>query len=178
MPCLFHLIERQGKGLREGRLGQPRRDADAQRPRRQLEQGKTPLGIQPIEQRGQSGMDSGARHRGKCRDGLAQPRRGGRPVGLGPEQADRLGRIADIVARQGEQHRIDPLPDQRPHRRGFHRWKIQPAGQGGQRPASVGIGCKAQIGRDQLQLAVAGPRVDQAVDEGAKILHAQSSSSS
>ena len=57
-----------------------------------------------------------------------------------PQQRDRLGGVADIVAAHPEQHRIDPFLDQRADDGRLHRRQIEIAGQRRHRPAAIGIG--------------------------------------
>src|SRR3546814_7151588 len=89
-------------------------------------------------------------------------------------KAGRLRRIADIIARKGEQDRIDALHEQIADGRPLHRRKVEAAGERRQRPASIRVGCRAKIISDQLQLAVATARIDQRINEGGEALHPQS----
>ena len=44
---------------------------------------------------------------------------------LGPQQRNRFGHVADIVAAHVKQHRVDPLLGDRPHRRALHRRDVE-----------------------------------------------------
>ncbi len=95
-------------------------------------------------------------------------------IAFRPEQARRLGGVADIIARQLEQHRVDAFHQQVADRDGLDRRKVEPVGQRSQCPAAIRIRRLAQIIGDELQLAVAAARIDQRVDQGGKALHRKS----
>ena len=54
---------------------------------------------------------------------------GGSPSRLRPEQRDRLGRVADIVAAHMEQHRVDPLLGEAADRGALDVRNVERAGQ-------------------------------------------------
>jgi hypothetical protein len=111
----------------------------------------------------------------------ASARRGGAPAGdptgLGPQQCDGLGGVADIVARQPVEHRVDVGLEQLGEDAAQRQAHEQAVGQGGQRIAAVGIGRVAEVVGKRVELAVARRRVDEAVDEPGEGLHHSSSSS-
>ena len=84
---------------------------------------------------------------------------------LGPQQSDRFGHVADIVAAHVEQHRIDPLLCNRAHRRALHRRDVERSGQRREAIAAVGIGRFLEVIADQLELGVARARVDEIVEQ-------------
>src|SRR3546814_5815218 len=51
MPIFLDIVDADAEGLRESRLGEARRNADAHRAGCQLEQRKAPGGVEPVEQR-------------------------------------------------------------------------------------------------------------------------------
>ena len=173
VPDLLDRLDFDPETLRERRLRQPRRDADAQRPRRELEQRIARLRVEPVHQFGHHPWGVGAREAVEAVDDLGERRRGARLGGerIGPEQRHRLGEIADIVVAHVEQHRIDAVLDQRADQLGLHRLQVEPAGQRGKRPAAIGVGGRLQIVADQPQLGVARPRVEQGVEERGEGLH-------
>ena len=105
------------------------------------------------------------------RDDLVE-RRSGRPHGrLRPQQRDGLGRIADVVARQLVEHRVDPVAISSPSARRKGRRGKEPVGQRRQRVAAVGIGGGAEIFDQQRELAVARGRGRQPVENVGEALH-------
>ena len=89
----------------------------------------------------------------------------------GPQQRDRLGRVANIVATHPEQHGVDPRLDEGSNLRGLYAGQVEIAGQRRHRPAAIGIGRRMQIIDDQLELRIAPPRVDQRIEKRGKGLH-------
>ena len=110
VPMLFHIINGNIEGLGKGHLGQPRRNPDPHGPGRQFQQGIAAIGIEPVEQGRKLGIHRCAGHRRQGGNRFADARRW-RHISrrFGPEQADRFRRIADKVARQGEQFGVGPL---------------------------------------------------------------------
>ena len=180
MPHFFDLVGIDAESLAQRGLGEPRRDADAQPAGDQLEQRIAPLGIEPVEHPGEQlrrRLPPGALqlfdHAGQVKFAL-------RAIGrlVGPDQRHGFGGIADEIARQAKQHRIDPRFGERADRCRFDPGNVKPAGQRGQRKPASGIGGGAEIVRHQRQLGVARPSVNQSVDQGGESLHPSSSSSS
>jgi hypothetical protein len=167
---LLHVFvaERSGRGL-----GEPRRHADAQRAGDKLEQRPAPGLVELIEParelRGQLRL---AEHRDR-RDHVGQRQlRIGTMVRIGrPHQRDGFRRVADIVARQAEQHRVNPLRDQRAQHIRLRILERQRTGERGERIATVGIGCVAEIVRHQPQLVVATGLIRQTVEQFGEALH-------
>ena len=93
-----------------------------------------------------------------------------------PDQRDGLGGVADIIARQVEQHGIDPRPEQlgqdAPHRQP----EEQAVGERGEREAAVGIGRLGKIIGHQAELVVARRRVSESIEQRGEGLHWSSSS--
>ena len=116
----------------------------------------------------------------RCRVSTTSPRAGGGSAsGLRlPDQRQGLGEVADIVVGEAEQLLADLLLAKAAQQSGFGRREIEPAGQGRQRPAAVGIGRLAQIGLDQPKLGVARGLEGERVEEAGEGLHQASSSSS
>ena len=156
----------------DGGFGQPRRHADAQAAGDELEQRPAPGLVERIEparqllrqlrlaERGQRFDDGG--------EGLHSPPLAGAPDrgssgGCRPHQRDGFGKIADIIVGQFEQHRIGALGDQAADQPGLGVRKAQSAGERGERPAALGIGCRAEIIGDQPQLGVARRLIGEAV---------------
>ena len=92
-----------------------------------------------------------------------------------PHQRDGLGKIADIIVRQLEQHRIGALGDQAADQAGLGVRETQRAGQRRERPAALGIGRRAEIIGDQPQLVVARRLVGEAVEKFGEAVHASAS---
>ena len=172
MPVLLDLVDRHVESLREGGLRQAARYADAHPAGRQFEQRIATRGIEPVEQPGKFRHHALACHGREQVDRFADTWRRGRIGGGGPQQARRLRRVANEIAAQRPQHRIDPLLHQIADRRAFDSRKVQPVGQRCQCPAAVGIGGGTQKLRDEPQFLVAGARVDQRIDQGGEFFHA------
>ena len=142
-PCQISStsIDRLAADIGDGLLGEPRRDADAQRAGQQLQE-------RPAARRSRgrpasaSGWPASGSCVARCRrvDDLAERRRrsGGR-IGL-PDQRQRLGEVADIVVGEVEQFRADLVLAEAAQQRGLGGGEVEPAGERGQRPAAVGIG--------------------------------------
>jgi len=91
--------------------------------------------------------------------------------GIGPQERDGLGHVADIVAAHGEQHRIDPFLGHRSNLRRLYRRDVERAGQRSKRDAPVGVGRFPEIIADQLQLRIARPGVGQVIEQLGKGAH-------
>src|SRR5690606_17987943 len=100
-----------------------------------------------------------------------------RAVTFRPDQRSRLGEVADEVIGKGEQNRIRPLRDQPAHEGGLGRRESELAGDRGQSPASIGVGCRGEILAEQPDLAVTGRREDEGVEKTGERLHSPSSPS-
>ena len=134
-----------GRHVGQRGLGEPRRDADAQRAGDQLEQRPAAGGIERVE----PAADERRQHLWRCvARSVRRPRRApasGRslpPAGCGQISATVSAQVADIVVATAEQHRIDRARHQlaRGCARLGHGADGSAAGQRGQRLAAVGIG--------------------------------------
>ncbi len=176
VPHLLDRIDVEPEGLCQCRLGEAGRNADAQLAGRELQQGVAAAGVEMVEHLRQRRRRFRAAEtlqplddRRDAQAAVVDLRRLLDP--LRPEQRDRLGHVADIVPAHIEEHRIDPLLDDRADRRRFDAGQVELAGQRRHRPAAVRIGRTAEIIADQLQLAVARARVDEGVEQLGEIAH-------
>jgi len=88
-----------------------------------------------------------------------------------PEQAGGFRRVADEVAAQRPQDRVDPFLEEVADGRGFHGREVEAAGQRGERPAAIGVRRIAQVPGNQAQFLVAAAGVDQRVEQGGEGFH-------
>ena len=93
-----------------------------------------------------------------------------------PDQRRGLGQIADVVVREREQDRIDPLLHEAPDQRRLGLAEGETAGHGGQRPAALGIGRAGKKILEQAQLGVAARLVGESVEKVGEVVHAEASS--
>ena len=175
MPNLLHRLHIQAETLRQPGLGQPRRDADAQCAGGEFDEGITALHIQPIEQRRDRHRCLPARQTGKL--GYHFVERGcwwlfARRIR--PKQRNRFRHVANEIMAEGKQRCVHPFDHQRLQHAGLHRLQIDRAGERRQRPATIGIGRRREIIRDQPQLGGAAARVEQRVEQAGKGFHRQS----
>ena len=176
VPHFLDIGERYAGPLRKRGLGEPRRDTDAERSGQELQQRPAPSGVEPVEPARQQRRHlhrQGRLHR------LDDGREPGRLTGARlawPDQGNGLGRVADIVARQVEQHGIDAYREHVGQDAAKRQPEEQPVGECGQRIAAVGIGHGSEIIGQQLELVVARRRVSEPVEESGEILHWSSSS--
>src|SRR6516225_6542557 len=98
-------------------------------------------------------------------------RGGGRRSINRPHQRDGLGEVADIIVRKFEQYRIGALRNQRADETCFGMWEAECAGERRQRPAALGIACRAKIVDHQPQLIVAARLVSEAVEQLGEAVH-------
>ncbi len=179
MPDLLHLADRDPAHVRRRLLGQPRRHPDPQAPGQQLQQRPAAGGVQGVQPGLDQPLDLGARGRTQGVDHLRQLRLA---VGAGnrgpdpprPNQGHGLGQVAHIVIGPGEQHRVHPRLHRPPDKGRLGRVETQRPGQGGQGPAAIGIGRRAQIVAHQHQLGVAGSGEGQPVQKLGESAHAPS----
>ena len=99
------------------------------------------------------------------------PKAGGGRIINRPHQRDGLGEVADIIVRKFEQYRIGALRNQRADETGFGMWEAECAGERCQRPAALGIACRAKIVDHQPQLIVAARLVSEAVEQLGEAVH-------
>ena len=111
MPDLLDVGERHFGPFGERGLGEPRRDADAERPGKELEQRPALRRIETIEPMRQEARDLRRHGPLQLLHNVVKPRGLYRRIGAWPDQRDGLRRIADIVAREAEQHRVDARLD-------------------------------------------------------------------
>ena len=178
VPHLLDVGQLVAAHLRQRRLGETRRDADARRAADQLQQRPAPAHVEAVEEVADDGGDVVARGELQRRDDLGEARGGAAGPAVGPQQRDRLGRVADVVARQLVEHRIDLVGHQLAERTPQRQARKQAVGERRQREAAVGIGRLAEILDQQPELAVARRRRRQAVEQVGELLHPYSPSSS
>ncbi len=176
MPDLFDIGEIDARPLGERGLGEPPRDADAQRPGQELEQRPAARRVERIEPAGKQGRGLGGWRRLQRLDDRGEPRRLRAFRPSRPDQRDGLGRVADIIARQVEQHRIDARSKQigqdAPHREP----EEQSVGERCERIAPIRIGRRGEIAGKQAKLVIARRRISQPVEKLRERLHWSSSS--
>jgi hypothetical protein len=143
MPDFFHVVHRHIAQHRHSRLGEPRRNADAQRPGQQFQQRPPARFIEFVEKareprrklrfpRASQRLDDlGKRWR---RRSVVQTFRFGRP-----EQRDRLGQIPHEIVAEGEQFRVDPFGDETTHESRSNAGDRQRARHRGERQAPIGV---------------------------------------
>jgi hypothetical protein len=108
----------------------------------------------------------------------ASPACGGGKARRRPHQRDRLGKIADIVVGELEQHRIGAFSDEAADQSGLGVRKSERARQCRQRPAALRIGRRAKIVRHQTELGVARRLVGEAIEQLGEAVHSSSPSRS
>src|SRR3546814_3781846 len=87
MPIFLDIVDADAEGLRESRLGEARRNADAHRAGCQLEQRKAPGGVEPVEQRREIAHCAEPSHVRQRIDRFRPCGRVRRLFGAGPEKA-------------------------------------------------------------------------------------------
>ena len=176
MPDLFDLGERHFRPFGEPGLGEPRRDADAERSGQELEQRPALGGIEPVQPIGQEARHL-ARHGAlQLLHDVVKPRRLHRRLGSWPDQRDGLGGIADVIAREAEQHRIDTGFDHLGKDAAERQPEEQPVSERCERPAAVRVWRRGKIIGEQAQFVVARRRIGEPVQEFRELLHDSSSS--
>ena len=89
---------------------------------------------------------------GDCDRGIVRFGHAGRRGG--PEQGNRLGHVADIVAAHVEQHGIDPLLGDSAHCSAFDRRNVERTRKCSKAIAAVRVGRLPEVIADQLELSV------------------------
>ena len=176
MPDFLDVGERHFRPFGERGLGEPRGDADAERSGEELEQCPALGGIEPIEPMRQEARDLRRHGPLQLLHDVVKPRRLYRRIGAWPDQRDGLGGVADIVAREPEQHRVDARLDHLAEDAAERQAEEQPVGECGECPAAVGIRRRGKIIGEQTQLVVARRRIGEPVQEFREALHDSSSS--
>ena len=179
LEAVPHLLDRfdfEPEGVGQRLLGEPRIDPDAKRAGRQLEQREAARCIEMVEHRRQRLRRIEPRRRAQPLDRVGDADR--RVIDLrrlarrlGPQQRDRLGHVADIVAAHVQQHRVDPLFGDGADRRALDCRDVERAGQRRKAVAAVGVGRFLEIIADQLELGIARARVDEIVEQLRKGAH-------
>ena len=143
LRCHWRLAAELGDRL----FGEPRRSADAQRARDELQKRPAAGFVQPVEKRGEDARQIDlASLRSGCATTSASDRRRAAARRSRPEQGDRLREIADEIIGEIEQDRIDALARSALWIRPGLAWrKDERAGQRRERKAAVGIGRGAEI---------------------------------
>ena len=175
VPHLLDPLDVEPEGVGQRLLGEPRRNADAQRAGGELEDGVAPRRVEMVEHFLEHARGVGAARGGQSLDRVGQAHAAivevGLAVGRGPQQRHGLGHVADIVAAHLEQDGVDALLGERADHRRLDRGNVERAGQRGERQPAVGIGGVLEISADQPQLAVARAGVDEVVEELAEGAH-------
>ena len=110
VPDLLHLIDRLAADIGSGLLGEPCRDADAQRAGQELQERPAARRIEGVQPALQDGRRLGLRGALQGFDHFAERgRRPGGRIGL-PDQRQGLGEVADIVVGEVEQLRRRSCP--------------------------------------------------------------------
>ena len=172
VPDLFDLGDVDAAMGGERGLGEAGRDADPQRAGHELEKGEAALGVEAVEPAADERRRVPGGGRQQRRGDRGEPGRGQVAAGaVGPEQRHGLGAVADIVARQAVQHRIDEGRDELGEDAAVGEAQRQAVGEDGQGIAAVGIGGGAEIVGDEPQFGVARCGIDEAVDKLGEALH-------
>ena len=146
VPDLFDLGDVDAAMGGERGLGEAGRDADPQRAGHELEKGEAALGVEAVEPAADERRRVPGGGRQQRRGDRGEPGRGQVAAGaVGPEQRHGLGAVADIVARQAVQHRIDEGRDELGEDAAVGEAQRQAVGEDGQGIAAVGIGGGAEI---------------------------------
>ena len=96
MPDLLDRIDVEPERLGQRDLGEPRRDADAQRAGGELEQGEAAAGVEMVEHRGERARRLGPAERGEPLDHVGEPQRA--VVEIGRLVRRRSGQSSDTVS--------------------------------------------------------------------------------
>ena len=176
MPDLLDIGERHLRPFGERGLGEPRRDADAERAGQELEQSPALRGVEAVEPTGKQPRHLGRHGALQRLHHMVEPRRRLRRIAARPDQRDGLGGVADIVARQAEQHRIDASLDHLAQDAAERQAEEQAVGERGERPAAVWVWRRGEIIGEQAKLVVTRRRIGQPVQQCGKRLHDSSSS--
>ena len=176
MPEFLDRLDRLAEGFGQRDPHQAGRDSDARRAAQELQQGPAAGGIQPVEPLRQLLRLFGAAQSVKRADDLAKTGNGfSRRISF-PDQRQRLGRVADIVARQAEELGIEVAAGEFAENPAQREGQRQSVAEGGQGIAAIGIGCGPEVVAKQALLAQARGRVDETVEECREVLHSASSS--
>ncbi len=143
VPDFFDIIRRDhlaacGGEIGECRFSQARAGAYAQAAGDQFQNGVAHVGIGCIQPTGQNGGQIGLGAFGQCFDDFTER---GRVCGFPrrPDQGSGFGEVADRVVRPAEQRGIGPGFGHGADQAGLRGGESQLAGQGGQRPAAIGV---------------------------------------
>src|SRR5512144_1070663 len=101
---------------------------------------------------------------------MVEPRRLLRSIAARPDERNGLGGVADIVARQPEQHGIDASLDHLAQDAAERQAEEQPVGERRERPASVWVWRGSKIVGEQAKLVVTRRRISQPVQQCGKRL--------
>ena len=170
MPHFLDRLDIEPEGVGQRLLGEPRRNADAQRAGGQLEDREAARRIEMVEHFLEHARGVGAACGAQPLDRVGQAHGavvdlGRLAFGRGPQQRHRFGHVADIVAAHLEQDGVDSLLGERADHRRLDRGDVERPGQRGEREPAVGIGRVLEVSADQPQLAVARARVDEVVEK-------------
>ena len=182
VPNFFYVRHVMPERFRKRCLREPRGDADAWRAAEKFQKRPTARRIEPIEQAAEFFRAFRRRAFAHFRDRVVERWLGVRAdVFVRPQQSDRLGGIADVVARQLVENRIDEAARQfgehAAQRQTADKRCGQAVGQRGKRIAAIRIGRLAKIMREQSRLAVAALRVRETVEQRREGFHSSASSS-
>ena len=170
VPHFLDRLDFQPEGVGQRLLCKTSADADAKRARRQLQQSETAGSIEVVEHRREHPGSVHSRCRTQPFDRVGDADRRivdlGRLAGLlGPQQGDRLGHVADIVAAHVQQDRVNPLLGDGANRGALDRRDVERAGQRGKAVTAIRVGRLLEIFADELELGIARARVDEVVEQ-------------
>ena len=140
--------------LSQRSLGEARGDADAQGLPSTTSERPTPCRIKTIEPGFEMSAEIARVHQFELRDDIGQARRRFRMRRLGPCERDGLGGIADVVARQAKQFRVEARRHQFAQRPAHLKRKWQAVGQCGQSPSHDLGPASPEIRLQQAHLAL------------------------
>ena len=141
VPDLLDVVGGDGAAaeLGECHLGQPDRGADTQRAGDQLQDRQPHRGGRGVEPAGDQTRQLGLGRHGQRLDHLGQQRRRRVRPPLRPHQRHRLGQVADVVVRPGEQHRVGALLRQGADQAGLGGIEGELAGECCEADAAIGV---------------------------------------
>ncbi len=153
VPDLLDLGERLPRPFGERGLGEPRRDADPERSGHELEQGPAAGGIEAVEPAREQPRHFGRGAEAERLHHVVELRRFGIAPASRPQQRDGLRGVADIIAGEAEQDRVDTRLDQLAEDAAKRQAEEQSVGECGERPAAVRVRRHGEIVGKQPSLS-------------------------